>query len=122
MPKSKHTLPTVVSGPCTNPTCSSSTPVFDNLDKHLSQKPECMTFYQALQKDFHLNLSMVADDNKPVPMSDATMEATITNNNVHCHVLNACLVPNAELHDEPQGDTLKMMLISTLFSMKTVHP
>jgi hypothetical protein len=100
MPKSKHTIPPVVSGPCPNPKCSSRTPVFANLNKHLSQKPECMTFYQALRKDFHLNLSMVVNDNKTPCMSDATTDATITNIDGYCPVRNACL-PNAELQDEP---------------------
>jgi hypothetical protein len=97
-------MPPVVSGPCPNPKCSSRTPVFANLNKHLSQEPECMTFYQALQKDFHLNLSMVVNDNKTPCKSDASTDATITNIDGYCPVRNACLL-NAELQDEPQDNT-----------------
>jgi hypothetical protein len=68
-------------------------------NNHLSQKPECMTFYQALQKDFHLNLSMVVNGNKLFTMSSATMETITTNTSVE----NAG-IHYANLQDEPQDD------------------
>jgi hypothetical protein len=51
MPKSKNSLPPRFSGPCPNPNCTSRTRIFQNLQKHLAQKQDCLAFLQLLRKD-----------------------------------------------------------------------
>jgi hypothetical protein len=47
MPKSKHTLPPLQ---CPNRLCPSCPPVFKNLYKHISQRPDCLAFIQSLRQ------------------------------------------------------------------------
>jgi hypothetical protein len=47
MPKAKHTLPPRIASPCPNPHCTSRARVFQNVQKHISQKPDCMAYAQA---------------------------------------------------------------------------
>jgi hypothetical protein len=47
MPKAKHTLPPRIASACPNPHCTSPARVFQNVQKHISQKPDCMAYAQA---------------------------------------------------------------------------
>jgi hypothetical protein len=52
MPKAKHTLPPRIASACPNPHCTSRTLVFQNVQKHISQKPDCMTYAQAWRQAY----------------------------------------------------------------------
>jgi hypothetical protein len=52
MPKAKHTLPPRIASACTNPHCTSRARVFQNVQKHISQKPDCMAYAQAWQQAY----------------------------------------------------------------------
>jgi hypothetical protein len=51
MTKSKQSLSPCIEAPCSNPSCSSGARVFHNLQKHISQKPECMDYLQAYRQE-----------------------------------------------------------------------
>jgi hypothetical protein len=46
MPKAKHTLPPRIASTFPNPNCTSRAHVFQNVQKHISQKPDCMAYAQ----------------------------------------------------------------------------
>jgi hypothetical protein len=47
MPKAKHMLPPRIASACPNQHCTSRARVFQNVQKHISQKPDCMAYAQA---------------------------------------------------------------------------
>jgi hypothetical protein len=52
MPKAKHTLPPRIASACPNPHCTSRACVFQNVQKHISQKPDCMAYAQAWRQAY----------------------------------------------------------------------
>jgi hypothetical protein len=52
MPKAKHTLPPRIASACPNPHCTSRARVFQNVQKHISQKPDCMAYAQAWRQAY----------------------------------------------------------------------
>jgi hypothetical protein len=62
MPKSKLSLPPRIEAPCPNPLCSSGARVFRNLQKHISQKPECMDYLQAYRQEQLLKYTQLQHD------------------------------------------------------------
>jgi hypothetical protein len=62
MPKSKLTLPPRIEAPCPNPSCSSRACVFRNLQKHISQKPECMDYLQVYRQEQLLKYTQLQHD------------------------------------------------------------
>jgi hypothetical protein len=52
MPKAKHMLPPRIASACPNPHCTSRARVFQNVQKHISQKPDCMAYAQAWRQAY----------------------------------------------------------------------
>jgi hypothetical protein len=52
MPKAKHTLPPRIALACPNPHCTSRARVFQNVQKHISQKPDGMVYAQAWRQAY----------------------------------------------------------------------
>ena len=103
MPKSKGIFSPAIAGPCPNPHCPSRTPLFGNLTKHLSQIPECMTFYQVLRKDVNRNLSMSFDNASPNTRPTEARNATMADD-ASLHQYIDPLGADAMLYDEEPND------------------
>ena len=101
MPKSKKSVPPPLSGPCPNPNCSSKTRVFQNLQKHLCQKQECLEFLQSLRKDVVTNLDLLQPPTNPCPTVDDKPTA-ISNMLPHMST-NYAQDPDAYMHT-PDND------------------